>query len=201
MSLFQIDDIKKENKPSEKKFADAIRFNTKSKVVMGKAAQSLEDTIGKISAGENILFVSGGRWSAHDLRLYLLGQSGPAKVNMSTWAISEEAARVLVGCIDQGMITELNCIFDRRIRVRKPKVLQLAKQMATKITLVDCHAKCFTIENDTWKISVLTTANDTNNKRIELGVIFTDPVLFHFMLSWIIPVINNGDPFNWKRNG
>lgn len=201
MPLFQINDIDNNTEPVEKQFAEATRFKTASRLVMSKAAESLEKTIGIIQPGENILFVSGGRWSAHDLRLYLLNHTGPAKVNMTTWAISEDAARVLVNCIDKGLITELNCVFDRRIRVRKPKVLQLAKQMATKITLVDCHAKCFTIENDTWKISVITTANDTNNKRIELGIIFTDPIVFYFMQSWITQVINAGDPFNWKRDG
>lgn len=175
------------------------RFSLNTEKLLIKNRENLTEALGKIKAGQHYMFVTGGKWSAHDLLFYLLGQTGPAKVYLCTWAISELAARLLLQAVTDKLITELNCIFDRRLPVRKDKTLQLAKNICTRITLVDCHAKVFVIENESWSISVLGSANLSNNKRIEAGCIFTDKGTMEFNRNWIMDQLLGGDPFNWNK--
>ncbi len=195
--LFSRNEI--ENVKMENGLAVAERFSIRTKTTLGKAKETLNKVIGEIEPNIIIDYTTGGRWSAHDLRFYLLEQTGPAKVFMSTWAMSETSSRLLLTGIETGLITELNCLFDRRLPVRKPKIMQLAQNICTRISLVDCHAKVTVIQNEKWSITIKGSANDTNNKRIESGVIFINKEVADFNLKWMISQLENGDPFNWKK--
>lgn len=180
-------------------FSAAERFSSQTKTILSASGTHLADSIGTLEQGKDICFVTGGRWSAHELRAFILKQTGPARVFISTWAMSEDSSRLLLTAIETGLITELNCIFDRRLPVRKPGIMQLAQQICTRISLVDCHAKITVIQNNDWKVTIIGSANDTNNKRIEAGVLLTNPDVALFHERWMMEQINNGDPFNWKK--
>lgn len=195
MSLFSLPN----NKPEVTGFAEVDHFAAATHTILAKSGLTVRESIGDLMRGMCTVYVSGGRWSAHELRAYVLQQTGPAKVYMSTWAMSEDSSRMLLAGIESGLITELNCIFDRRLPVRKPGIMQLAKQLCTRISLVDCHAKVTVIINNNWGVTIIGSANDTNNKRIEAGVIITVPGVAQWNASWMMEQLNGGDPFNWKK--
>lgn len=194
MPLFSPEDIEVTQRMDDE--AKAIRLNhLKAVVRLGKARQQVADVIGDISEVEFLDYVSYGRWSMHDLLFYLLEQTGPARVYFTTWAISTKAVNLLVEGLSSGMITELHSILDRRIEIRRSDCMAFLKHHANSVYLVDCHAKVILIENYQWRIVVKSSANFSENKRIESGMIIQQDDIFNFNKHWIKETIENANPF------
>ncbi len=173
----------------------SVREKNKNHNSLGKSNSIVRDVIGTLQPDQSIHYASGGQWSSHDLLFHILDQTGPAKVWLCTWSISELAVRQIMEKLDAGIIQELHCIFDWRVKVRRPEALQLAQQIVTDVKLTTCHAKVTVIQNDSWNISIVGSANYTNNPRIEAGVISTDPAVASFHLQWMSGVLLNSKPF------
>lgn len=198
MSLFSLSDI--QSGPSESSGFDGfIAFKSKTKVLLAKNRERLKEKIPALVQGEDIRFVNGARWSAHDLLFHLLSITGPAHVYITTWAISEIAAQLLHQAKQDGLLLSLHGVFDRRLPIRKPKVAQFLQAMCTASILVDCHAKMFVIQNESWSVSCTMTCNYSNNRRIESGHISTNPNIANFDIQWITGLIRGEDTFSWKR--
>lgn len=161
----------------------------------GTTIKQLKKTVGEIQPGTVIQFCTGGQWSMHELLHYILLKTGPAKVCLSTWTITEQPLRTILDLHKRGLITELNCLFDHRIKERTPKAFQLAQGIVHKMKLTKIHAKVTVVENDQWGVAIIGSANLSRNPRIEAGVIFTDKVSAAFNRSWIMEEINNLQPF------
>ena len=172
---------------------DACAVTTKGKqlAVSGSGATVIKDIIGNIQKNETIHYATAGNWNAHELLEHLLKITGPAKVYLTTWAMSENPVRAILNLIDQGLITELNCVFDLKVQDRAPKVFQLIQGITSRVRLVHCHAKVFVIENESWAISNNGSANWTRNPRMEAGVISADPNVAQFHKAWIMRLIEN----------
>ncbi len=155
------------------------------------AMKSLESTIGELRQGEVIPFMTHGAWSLHQLLEFLLLQIGPSNVMFTTWTITEDPIRAILGLIDRGLITELSAIFDYRIEKRKPEAFQLASNIVTRIVLTKCHAKVMVLQNDNWNVSVIGSSNFSKNPRIEAGVLFTDKATADFTAGWILDEIKS----------
>lgn len=128
-------------------------------------------------------YFSEGHWSMHDLMLYLLEITGPARVWLSTFSISEAAIRAFSVAMEKGMITQIHCLFDYTIQKNKLGLLFFAYNTVSDITITANHSKLILIENDTWKITVVGSANFTPNPRKEAGAIFTTPETFDNFLQ------------------
>lgn len=177
MALFNvhIDDKPKKTDDS----AAIMRYIPKKNICIGTPSDQLKKHIGLINQNEIVNFWSFGRWSMHDLLIHLLKQTGPADILVTTWSISEQAIRDILLKHKEGLIKSIQFILDPRIKVRNPKPLQLlAANFPYK--MIACHAKVTIIENEQWKISVVSSANMTNNPRFERGVIFPVQEIFEF---------------------
>jgi hypothetical protein len=194
MSLFDVSTIgaKKDKKILS---PEGFRKSQPSTHLIGRSMAQLQSAIGDLDHNLVIQFCTGGRWSMHQLLNYMLLKTGPAKIWMTTWTITEQPMRALLQMINDGLITELNAILDYRIERRKPEAFQLATNLITRIKLTKCHAKVLVVQNDTWNIAVITTANFSNNPRIEAGAIFTDMASAEFHKKWIDDVINGKEVF------
>ena len=195
MSLLKAADITIEDLQAEKKSvsgieADGNTFN------LFRHYNRIEDVIGELIPGRNIHFACLVEWSMHELLDYLLQKVGPSKVYIATWSIGETGARYLVDLIQKGLITELQGIFDFRSSNRHPEAFHLAKQHVSRLRLYPCHAKVTVIVNDNWQIVVNGSANYTNKKRIESGVIsINNDVAQMHLTQWILPMIERGELF------
>ena len=197
MNLFSLNDLQppepEEAAPKEKGGAMKVEGQPK-RLVLAKAREQLR-VLGELKPGEDIHFASRSAWSMHDLLFYLLEQTGPAKVTLATWAISEQAVRMLLQGLEAGVILGLQALLDRRVRIRKEQVLAFAQNICSRLYLVDCHAKILLIENDQWRVSVSGSANMTKNRRIEAGVISTCPEVFTFHQHWLSQELEGLNPF------
>lgn len=197
MSLFKTEEI--EVVPvgkikSDKKTALA----EKKRILQGKRYQRCEEVFGQIGKGDCIHYASMGEWSMHDLLKHLLQQTGPAKVYVATWSASPEGCKQVINLMNEGQITEMNAVFDWRIKIRTPESLQLARMNFAKVHLNTCHAKVTVIENEDWQIAIVGSANYTNNPRIECGVVHESGEAAGFHKKWIMELIQRSDPFETK---
>lgn len=152
----------------------------------------LLDVIRIVTTKQNVVWVSDGNWSMHQLLMGLLDITGPASVHIATYAMGETPARIILQLKEAGLITELYCAIDNRVDTRSAGSLQLIMSISDRYVLDDIHAKVTVIENDEWTITVIGSANYTENKRKEAGVIILTRTAADQQLLWIKKCLNDG---------
>jgi hypothetical protein len=153
--------------------------------VLAGENQTLAQVLPVIEPDRVYHVASSGLWSMHDLVLHLLSMTGPARVTLATWSMSETAVRQLVAALIGGQITQLTALFDGRIRVRNPEVFEFLRYNTAHVRTTSNHAKVTVIENDAWSVACVSSANLTNNPRYEATVIDTHPEAARFHRRWI----------------
>jgi hypothetical protein len=152
----------------------------------------LKSVLNLITMDATVYWVSDGNWSMHQLLLGILTMTGPAHVAISSYAMSETPARVLSQLKDLGNIITLRCVLDNRVDVRSAGSLQLIKTISDDFSLVDTHAKVTLVKNDEWQISVVGSANYTENKRYEAGIVTTAANAYQMNDRWITKALRDG---------
>lgn len=152
----------------------------------------LADIISLVQPNSLVYWVTSGEWSMHDMLLGLLNITGPAHVLISTYAMSETPARILAQLKDAEMIQSLRVLLDNRVDTRSAGSFQLMMNMSDELALTETHAKVTVIENKDWSIAVIGSANYTENKRLECGVITTIEAAVTMQHNWITKALKNG---------
>lgn len=153
---------------------------------------ALSDVISLVKNDTTVYWVSNGDWSMHEMLMALLDITGPAHVAISSYAMSESPARIIALLKEKGSILSLISVLDNRIDVRTAGSFQLMKGISDKMVLVDTHAKVTVITNEDWNIAVVGSANYTENKRYEAGIISTNPLVVAMQLKWINKALSDG---------
>lgn len=161
------------------------------KEVMSENMQ-LSSVVKLIEPRVTIYWVSNNDWSMHELLLAILNITGEAEVYISSYAMSETPARILAQLKSSGMITKLHSVLDNRIDVRTAGSYQLIKSISDEIVLVDTHAKVTVVENASWKVAVIGSANYTENKRYEAGVLTLNEAAVNMQLDWMKKALKDG---------
>lgn len=156
-------------------------------------SKMLADTMKHLAKGVCVFWVSDGDWSMHQMLMAILEVTGPADVYMSTYAMNETAARIIAQLKDDKIISHLYCLLDDRIDVRAAGSLQLIKATANKCTLLHTHAKVTAVRNFDWKVAVIGSANYTENKRYEAGVMICDDKITDQQIAWIEKALHDAD--------
>ena len=136
-------------------------------------------------------FISNGAFSLHNLVGHIINTTGPVHMAFSTWAISESSARALVGFVSDGSILSIQALLDTRAKSRHDSAYHLISGHCQHITMAHCHAKVSLFWNDKWQVSIIGSANYTENPRIEVGTIYTIPQVLQFHKNWLLNAIQN----------
>jgi len=141
-------------------------------------------------------FVNKGYWDMHELLMMLLDLTGPAHLAFSSYAISETAARAFAALKESGQLLSITAVIDNRSDTRSAGSLQLLRGVCDRLTLCACHAKVSLLYNDYAEMTVMGSANYTENKRYEAGMISSvgDTRLFH--QKWMEEAINEYGQYN-----
>lgn len=161
------------------------------KEVMSENMQ-LRSVVKLIEPGATIYWVSNNDWSMHELLLEILNITGEAEVYISSYAMSETPARILSQLKSTGMITKLHSVLDNRIDVRTAGSYQLMKAISDELVLVDTHAKVTVVQNKNWNVAVIGSANYTENKRYEAGVVTLNEEAVNLQLLWMQKALRDG---------
>lgn len=157
-------------------------YNSQSPVFVADDEQNLTKAIGKLQNGKTTHFYSWGNFNLVRLIVFILKQTGPARVFMTSYSFSQKSIEQLINRIEKKEILSFRVIIDNRVRSMSPKPFQmLTESLDYRCTSV--HAKVALIWNDNWKISITTSQNATDNPKLERGTIFTDPEVFDFDLN------------------
>lgn len=146
-------------------------------------ADVLERTsqLGIIRQGADKHFYSNGAFNLVQLMLYVLRQTGPAHVFLSTYSIAEDSIATLHRYVDSGRILSIRFLIDNRVRSISPKPFaHLIASFPDCYRCTSLHAKVALISNDCWHISIVGSQNATHNPKLERGIIHTSPEIWQF---------------------
>lgn len=131
-----------------------------------------------------IPYYSRAEFSMHELLEFLVWASGPARLRLSTFSLSEIALRTLYRLVDSKQITGLQCILDTTVKRHRLGLLYFASHITASIALTKNHAKILLLDNDTHRWVVVGSANMNLNDKIEAGIVSSDPVIYTRFSSW-----------------
>ena len=144
--------------------------------------KSLTAAIGVINPKVNTHYYSFGNFNLVRLIMYIIKQTGPVNLSMTSYSFSSKSIQQLQNHIENEKIISFKLILDNRVRSISPKPFQIiASCFNYRCTSV--HAKIALLWNDNWKLAIVTSQNATDNPKMERGIIFTDPAVFDFDLK------------------
>ena len=148
-------------------------------VFVSDEEKSLTLAIGQLENGKEHHYYSWGNFNLVRLIGYLIKQTGPVHVFMTSYSFSQKSIEQLQNKISKKEILSFKVILDNRVRVMSPKPFQMIAG-SFDYRCISVHAKVALLWNDAWKISIVTSQNATDNPKLERGTIFTDPQVFNF---------------------
>lgn len=151
--------------------------------IVGK---EIGEQMGPLQDGQIIHIATDARWSLHELLVYLVSQTGPARLHFCTYAIKEFQARLLGSMKEAGVLTEIHALVDYRFVKFDPQAEQLLKSVATSHKWADrLHGKATVLSNDKWMVCVVGSANFTTNTSRDTLVVCTHRVSAEYWIDWI----------------
>ncbi len=168
---------------------------------MQKHLAKIHEAVSAFEGKGLIPVCSDADWSMHQLLEYLMGVTGPAKVWISSFSITEVAIRSFLNMQEKGLIQQLHCLFDLTVKRHKMGLLFFASNVVSEITITKCHAKLILIQNENYSITVVGSANFNVNDKKEAAVILYEKWLFDFYLGVLTGWMESGlkittDEFN-----
>jgi len=170
------------------KFSDAVTAEEKEEVRWSIRTDSIRAAIGPITPGRSTHFVTAGTWSMYELLDYVIRQTGPAYVDAFTWNLSLSAVRRFIKLKDDGLLLRLRLLCNSVMHRFVAEAIAVLQQHAETLILYPNHAKGFLLKNDRFTVSVVSSANFSNNTNIEAGVLSTDPAVYEMHERWITPL-------------
>jgi hypothetical protein len=136
-------------------------------------------------------FMTAGKLSLHQMIESIIQQLGPCKkLYLSTWAIKEVAARSLFNLKENKLLEELHGIFDYRVKTVDSQAFNFIEPHFSSVALVKNHSKMLLLDFGAKKIVILSSANLSNNPRIETGFVTANTRTYNFHLYWMKEILN-----------
>ena len=149
--------------------------------------------LGQIQTGLEKHFYSKGAFNLSQLVLYLLRQTGPAHVFLSSYSIAEDSLAALKRREEKGELLSIRFLIDNRVRSISPKPFAyLAEAFHGKYRCCALHAKVALLWNSEWHVAVVTSMNATHNPKLERGIIYTSKEIFDFDLKTLEDEFDQG---------
>jgi hypothetical protein len=151
-------------------------------IFVANSDQSLTRVIGQLKNGFTTHFYSWGNFNLVRLMLFILKQTGPAHAFMTSYSFSQKSIEQLKHRLEKQDLLSFRVIIDNRVKSMSPLPFQMLMN-SFDYRCTSIHAKVALIWNESWKITILTSQNATDNPKLERGTIFTDPSVFNFDLN------------------
>lgn len=137
-----------------------------------------------------------GRYQIYHLIKDLLIQTGPASLFISSYSINEEFLRFLVKNKYRLQIKHITLLLDFRVMTKSLHLATFCRQVTDRVYLGSNHSKIILIENDSWKVSVVSSQNLTRGNRIESSMISTEPAIFDTLDKKVSEAFKHCIPIN-----
>lgn len=113
---------------------------------------------------------------------WVLTQTGPADISISTFSTSEEFLRRLARLKGRGDVRSCSLFCDLRAARKTAALYHFIKSVFDSVHLCENHSKVVLLQNETHRVAVITSQNQTRGDRFEAGVITSDTLTFHNLL-------------------
>lgn len=148
-------------------------------IVAGKLLHP--DALGQLVKGQTKHFYSSGAFNLIQLLFYLLEQTGPAHLFLTTYSVSMDSIAALRRKADSGQLLSVRFLIDNRVRSISPKPFDfLVNSFPGCYRCLALHAKVALVYNDRWQLTVVGSQNATHNPKLERGIIHTSEDVFEF---------------------
>lgn len=124
-----------------------------------------------------------------DILQWILDQTGPAHVQMTSFSISEEFLRRIFFIEKAGLIRSLDIVLDFKATNKTLILWPFLEQTVENCYLASNHSKILLVHNDRWAVSVVMSQNLTRGNRFESGFVSTDREVFDRLHSQVDYVI------------
>lgn len=124
-----------------------------------------------------------------DVLQWILDQTGPAHVQMTSFSISEEFLRRIFFIEKAKLISSLDIVLDFKATNKTLILWPFIAQTVENCYLASNHSKILLVFNDKWSVSVVMSQNLTRGNRFESGFISTDKTVFdslHQQVDYVI---------------
>jgi len=130
---------------------------------------SAVDSIGVLEKNTDTFILTFGQFSLIDALCAVLDQTGPARVDISTWTAADAHLERTAAMVASADITSLRMIVDRSFETRQPKYCAHMRESfgAECIRAIRTHAKFMVVRNDKWNVVIRTSMNLNENPRLE----------------------------------
>lgn len=129
---------------------------------------NVDEIVGKIEPDMRRFGFTAGQFSFSDLIEYILYQTGPADLYISTWAASKDGLKKAFEFLNNGMLRNVRFMIDTGAKqYRDNQFGDLLDKFGDCIRTTRIHAKFAVIRNEKWNIVIRTSANLNRNLRLE----------------------------------
>ncbi len=191
--LFDINQIKEQPIEENEEFLEEIP--AKKNIFISSHDQYLSKKLKDIDFSKpdiNFHFTSNGEFGLHDIIIHIANKIGKCDVIITSFNISEKAAKKLIRAWDNEIFKSLKFALNGVKSASSKKGLNLIKDKF-EIAYVQIHAKVALLSTEKNKIVIITTGNLSNNHNYERGIITTDPKIYDFDSKWISELFNRND--------
>lgn len=138
-----------------------------------------------------------------DLLKWILDQSGPARVRISSFSIADEFLRRLYILRKRSsLITSIQIVLDFKATHKTLSLWPFIRQTVERCYLANNHSKVVLVDNDAFQAVVITSQNLTRGNRFEAAAISTDPAAFAAMSADFDEIVNTKSiPFDEVFSG
>ena len=126
-----------------------------------------------------------------DILAWILEQTGPADVQMTSFSISEEFLRRIFFIERQGQLRSLEIVLDFKATNKTLILWPFIEQTVRHCYLADNHSKIMLVSNPTHQVAVVMSQNLTRGNRYESGFITTDHSVFNGLHSQLQHLITH----------
>jgi len=127
------------------------------------------EMIGTITDGDDICGITNGQFSLVDILQHVLTQTGEADVVIATWTMGIYDAEKAYAFTTNGLIRSIRFILDPSMFCRSPELSSvLVKGFGVEsFRAVNSHAKFCTVRSKTMAVTIRSSMNLNENKRLE----------------------------------
>jgi hypothetical protein len=138
----------------------------------------IDNQLKKLACNQTQAFFSKGDWQLYHLLEWLLNQTGESDLFISSYSVSDEFLRQLNRMQKANLINTCAVLLDYRTARKALRLSLFTANIADEVLLGNNHSKIILAKNDSWRISVVTSQNQTRGNRYEAGMISTEPDIY-----------------------
>lgn len=159
--------------PTEKYATSAAHIADVARNAKEEAVQQNLDRLQK--AGDALYYETYGAWSNHHLAKEIIARCGASRVWIKSYNFTRSSAELFAHLKKEGAITYLHATLDHRMVTAESKSYGVLTEVTDVLHLTSNHAKLLLVVGDNDSYLVSNSANFTENRRNENGLIVRQP--------------------------